>query len=139
MSFWDRVKKFFIGSDRDVPELPPTRDVAKPPRFQRPERPTQGVSRDVQVSNPSWRSVQDYMDSNLTNRGVARFDEQQPQLAALFNVVADPHQSENIKRDAYEELEDMLADYGFVFRGGVSSISDFDWGEFKNNYPVLDI
>jgi hypothetical protein len=78
------------------------------------------------------------MDRNLTARGVEAFDDEQDRLAAMFNIVADPHQSEHIKRDAYEELEERLAEFGFLFRGGLNSSTDFDWPEFKVHYPVLD-
>lgn len=140
LSIWSRIKKLFTGgSERAVPKLGSQRDVSAPPtRAVRPQRPEEGVDRDVETINPAWSSVQDYMDHNLTDRGVRAFDEQQAHLAALFDVVADPHQSEHIKRDAYEELEERLADFGFVFRGGINSVSDFDWGEFRNHYSVLD-
>lgn len=139
MSIWGRIKSFFTGR-AEPPELPPSRDIGRPPRAarERPTRPVEGVDRTVPVSNPAWSSVQDYMDRNLTDRGVQAFDEQQLQLAALFDIVADAHQSDHIKRDAYEELEEHLAEFGFVFRGGINSVSDFDWGEFKNHYATVE-
>lgn len=120
------------------PPKPPGRPAPERPPIERPEPPSHGVDRDVPVANPAWSSVQDYMDRNLTDRGVSAFDAEQLHLAALFDIVADPQQSEHIKRDAYEELENRLAEFGFLFRGGINSSSDFDWAEFKNHYPVLD-
>ena len=143
MSLWSRIKETLGFGKRRVSRETPApvpKPVSKPVEVEneKPERPQHGVDRDVSVDNPAWASVQDYMDSNLTSRGVEAFDDEQDRLAAMFNIVADPHQSEHIKRDAYEELENRLAEFGFLFRGGLNSSTDFDWVEFKVHYPTVD-
>lgn len=140
MSFWDRVRKgakrlFGIGEE-EAPRRP-----APPPREERPQRATRGIERDVQPRStgmdPVWDDMRDTLERRLTDRGVEEFNRRQDRLMGLFDIISDPHQSDVLQRDAYDELADELADFGFTFRHGIDNIGDFDWVGFGAAYPKL--
>lgn len=140
VSLWDSIKKGvrrLIGGGREEPELRrPT-----PPREERPQRATRGIERDILPTNtdmdPVWDGMRDTLERRLTDRGVEEFNRRQDRLMGLFDIISDPHQSDVIQRDAYDELADELADFGFTFRHGIDNIGDFDWVGFGAAYPKI--
>jgi hypothetical protein len=140
VSFWSRGKSFFGGKNTNVPGKtvqPPSR--ANPPRP--PSKPIDKVDRSIHPTdsryNDVWESLQSKLDRNLSQRGVTEFNKRQNRLAALFDIIGDPRQSDHIQTDAYEELSDELAEFGFIF-GHQFNVSDFDWEGFAANYPMME-
>jgi hypothetical protein len=137
MSLWDRIKervKRIIGpAEHPTPPTPPPVE---------PERPSRGeIDRSVRPLNRDfdavWDDMADTLERRLTDQGVEAFNSQQDRLMGLFDIISDPHQSDVIQADAYDELADELVDFGFTFRHGLDNIGDFDWVEFGAKYPKL--
>ena len=142
MSFWLKVKSF-LGVGNEPARKPPNNRTVNQPPVTTPEPParrTDTVDRTVHPRNDAyesvWADMQRKLDRSLSSRGVIEFNRRQERLAGLFDIIGDPGQSDNIQRDAYDELADELADFGFVFTNQ-GKVSDFDWADFGANYPMM--
>lgn len=144
MSLWSRFKDFLgIGKSQPAePTTPPPPQPPRPPEPPRPpRRPTDQVDRSVHPRDERyedvWGKLQTKLDRTLSQRGITEFNRRQDRLAALFDIIGDPNQSDHIQTDAYEELADELAEFGFIF-GHQFNVSDFDWEGFAANYPMME-